>query len=523
MPRVSLTRDRSLARCVSNNGVAADETISTFDRWGEGSRDGDDRAGGVRGDGGAAAGAAGDAGGRRWGSSGWGTRGCRWRSAFAEAGLPTIGVDLRPDRLAALAAGRSYVGDIADATVAALVASGRLRATDDYAALADADAITICVPTPLSKTKAPDIAAIVGAIGALAPHLRPGQLVVLESTSYPGTTEEILQPGDRGARPGRRARMSSSPSPRSGSTRATPRFGTRNTPKLVGGVTAACRDLAVALYRTIVDEVVPVSSPIVAETAKLLENTFRAVNVALANEMALMCQQLGVDVWEVIAAAATKPFGFMPFYPGPGLGGHCIPIVPHYLAWKLKTLGYEARFIALADEVNAAMPAHVVGAGRRRAERRRQGRCAGRGCCCWGSPTSRMWPTCASRRRWRCCGCCARRGPTRPTTTRSSRTWNWRANCSRAPRWTRRRCAAADCVVIATAPPGLRLGLGRPARARHRRHPQRPRRRPDGRPRRQALRCHGDNRIVRCFRTGEYAGPGTSRPPAGPTCDCSSL
>jgi UDP-N-acetyl-D-glucosamine dehydrogenase len=280
--------------------------------------------------------------------------------AFAEAGLPTIGVDLRADRLADLHAGRSYVGDVADATLARLTAAGTLRATDDYAALADADAITICVPTPLSKTKAPDIAAIVGAIGALAPHLRPGQLVVLESTSYPGTTEEILRPAieARGLVVGEDVFLAFAPE------RVDPgnaRFGTRNTPKLVGGVTDACRDLAVALYRTIVDEVVPVASPLVAETAKLLENTFRAVNVALANEMAIMCQRLGVDVWDVIAAAATKPFGFMPFYPGPGLGGHCIPIVPHYLAWKLKTLGYEARFIALADEVNAAMPAHVVG------------------------------------------------------------------------------------------------------------------------------------------------------------------
>ena len=279
--------------------------------------------------------------------------------AFAEAGLPTIGVDLRPDRIADLVAGRSYVGDIADPTIARLVASGQLRATDDYAALADADAITICVPTPLSKTKTPDIAAIVGAIESLAPRLRPGQLVVLESTSYPGTTEEILRPAieARGLVVGEDVFLAFAPE------RVDPgnaRFGTRNTPKLVGGVTAACRDLAVALYRQIVDDVVPVSSPIVAETAKLLENTFRAVNVALVNEMAIMCQRLGVDVWEVIAAAATKPFGFMPFYPGPGLGGHCIPIVPHYLAWKLKTLGYEARFIALADEVNAAMPTHVV-------------------------------------------------------------------------------------------------------------------------------------------------------------------
>jgi UDP-N-acetyl-D-glucosamine dehydrogenase len=280
--------------------------------------------------------------------------------AFAQAGCPVIGVDLRPDRVAALHAGRSYVGDIADATIGALVEAGQLRATPDYAALAGADAITICVPTPLSKTKAPDIAAIVGAIESLAPHLRPGQLVVLESTSYPGTTEEILRPAiaARGLTIGEDVFLAFAPE------RVDPgnaRFGTKNTPKLVGGITPACRDLAAALYRLIVDEVVPVSSTRVAETAKLLENTFRAVNVALVNELALMCERLGVDVWEVIDAAATKPFGFMPFRPGPGLGGHCIPIVPHYLAWKLKTLGYEARFIALADEVNAAMPTHVVG------------------------------------------------------------------------------------------------------------------------------------------------------------------
>jgi UDP-N-acetyl-D-glucosamine dehydrogenase len=280
--------------------------------------------------------------------------------AFAEAGLPVIGVDLRADRIEALHAGHSYIDDIADATVARLVGDELLRATDDYAALAAADAITICVPTPLSKTKAPDIGAIVGAIEALAPHLRPGQLVVLESTSYPGTTEELLQPviAARGLAIGEEVFLAFAPE------RVDPgnaRFGTRNTPKLVGGITPTCRDLAAALYARIVDEVVPVSSTRVAETAKLLENTFRAVNVALVNEMALMCERLGVDVWEVIAAASTKPFGFMPFYPGPGLGGHCIPIVPHYLAWKLKTLGYEARFIALADEVNVAMPAHIAG------------------------------------------------------------------------------------------------------------------------------------------------------------------
>jgi UDP-N-acetyl-D-glucosamine dehydrogenase len=279
--------------------------------------------------------------------------------AFAEAGFPVIGIDLSAERVAALADGRSYVGDIADERVALLVASERLRASVDYRALAEADAITICVPTPLTESRAPDISAIVNAVNTLARCLRPGQLVVLESTSYPGTTEEILRPviEEQGFTIGRDIFLAFAPE------RVNPgdaHFGTRNTPKLIGGVTAECGALAVALYETIVDEVISVSSPVVAEMAKLLENTFRAINVAVANEMALICERLGVDVWEVIDAAATKPFGFMPFQPGPGLGGPCIPIVPQYLAWKLKTMGYEARFIGLADEVNGAMPDHVV-------------------------------------------------------------------------------------------------------------------------------------------------------------------
>jgi UDP-N-acetyl-D-glucosamine dehydrogenase len=279
---------------------------------------------------------------------------------FAEAGFSVVGVDLRADRRDAIAAGRSYVGDIADATLGPLVEDGRLRATGDYADLAAADAITICVPTPLSKTKAPDPSAIIGAIGALAPYLHPGQLVVLESTSYPGTTDELLRPAieARGLVVGKDVFLAFAPE------RVNPgdsHFTVQNTPKLIGGVTPTCGELASALYAPIVGGVIPVASPIVAETAKLLENTYRAVNVALVNELALMCQRLGVDVWEVIDAAATKPFGFQAFRPGPGLGGLCIPVVPHYLAWKLKTLGYEARFIALADEVNSAMPAHVVG------------------------------------------------------------------------------------------------------------------------------------------------------------------
>jgi UDP-N-acetyl-D-glucosamine dehydrogenase len=279
--------------------------------------------------------------------------------AFAEAGFPVIGVDLRRDRVESLSAGRSYVEDVPGERLAPLVASGNLRASAEYAALADADVITICVPTPLTETKTPDTSAIAGAIGSLGPWLRPGQLIMLESTSYPGTTEEIVRPviEAHGFTIGKDIFLAFAPE------RVNPgdtHFGTRNTTKLIGGMTPACRDLATALYSTIVDDVVSVSSPVVAEMAKLLENTFRQINVAFANEMALMCEQLGVDVWEVIDAAATKPFGFMPFYPGPGLGGPCIPVVPHYLAWKLKTLGYDARFIALAEEINASMPAHVV-------------------------------------------------------------------------------------------------------------------------------------------------------------------
>jgi UDP-N-acetyl-D-glucosamine dehydrogenase len=279
--------------------------------------------------------------------------------AFAEAGFPVVGVDLRRDRVMALASGQSYIGDVPGARLGPLIKSSRLRASHEYAALADADVITICVPTPLSQTKTPDTSAITGAMTALGPWLRPGQLIMLESTSYPGTTEEIVGPvlEARGFTIGHDIFLAFAPE------RVNPgdtHFGTRNTTKLIGGMTSACRDLAIALYATIVDEVVPVSSPVVAEMAKLLENTFRQINVAFANEMALICERLGVDVWEVIDAASTKPFGFMPFYPGPGLGGPCIPVVPHYLAWKLKTIGYDARFIALAEEINGAMPAHVV-------------------------------------------------------------------------------------------------------------------------------------------------------------------
>ena len=246
--------------------------------------------------------------------------------------------------------------------------------------LAEPDAVSICVPTPLSKFKDPDVSYIVAATEAVKQTLRRGQAIILESTTYPGTTREILLPAleSTGLRSGR---TSSSPSARSGSIRATPSYGTRNTPKVVGGITADCIRVAVALYQPAIDTLVPVSTTEAAELVKLLENTFRSVNIGLVNEMAIVCDKLGVDVWEVIEAAATKPFGFMKFLPGPGLGGHCIPIDPHYLAWKMRGLNYKTRFIDLAGELNTEMPLFWVrkvaealnGAGQGRAGRGRPG------------------------------------------------------------------------------------------------------------------------------------------------------
>jgi UDP-N-acetyl-D-glucosamine dehydrogenase len=278
--------------------------------------------------------------------------------AFAEAGFRTIGYDLDAGRAAAINAGRSYIDDIPTERLVAL--DGRLSATTDDAALRDCDAITICVPTPLSKAQAPDISAIVAASESIARRLRPGQLIVLESTTYPGTTQEVVLPklAGGGLRVGHDFFLAFAPERIDPGNR---HFAARNTPKVVGGVTPACRVVAAALYAQVVERVVPVSSTGAAEMAKLLENTFRAVNIALVNEMAVMCDALGIDVWEVIDAAATKPFGFMPFYPGPGLGGHCIPVDPHYLAWKLKTLNQTSRFIELAGEINGRMPGFVVG------------------------------------------------------------------------------------------------------------------------------------------------------------------
>ena len=277
---------------------------------------------------------------------------------FAEAGLHVTGFDVSTAKVQALNRGESYIKDVPTPRLRAAVQSGRLCASDDFDGLAACDAIIICVPTPLSKTKDPDLAMVVEASRAIAERLREGQLVVLESTTYPGTTEELIRPilEERGLKVGETFFLAFSPE------RVDPgnaRFNTRNTPKIIGGVTAACTDVARRLYAKAIDTVIPVSSTRAAEMVKLLENTFRSVNIGLVNEVALMCERLQVDVWEVIEAAATKPFGFMPFFPGPGLGGHCIPVDPLYLSWKLKTLNNRARFIELAGEVNSQMPEHV--------------------------------------------------------------------------------------------------------------------------------------------------------------------
>ena len=279
--------------------------------------------------------------------------------AFARAGLSAIGFDVDGERTAAISRGESYLGDVAPADMRPAVDAGTLSATTDFGELVSLDTISICVPTPLHKTRDPDLSYVIAAVEQVAVHLRTGQLVVLESTTYPGTIDEVVRPRLEagGLRAGTDFFLAFSPE------RIDPgsaEWTTRNIPKVIGGVDTQSTEAAAALYSLVVDTVVPVSSPRVAEMVKLLENTFRAVNIGLVNELALMCRDLGVDVWEVIDAAKTKPFGFMPFYPGPGLGGHCIPIDPFYLSWKARQSGFESRFIELAGHVNGAMPRYVV-------------------------------------------------------------------------------------------------------------------------------------------------------------------
>ena len=278
---------------------------------------------------------------------------------FGAAGLKVTGFDLSEPKVASLNRGESYIQDVETARLKDLVDQGRVRATTDFTKIKECDALIICVPTPLSKTKDPDLEMVVSATKRIAENMRAGQLVVLESTTYPGTTDELILPmlSEKGLKVGVDFFLAFSPER---VDPGNPKFHTRNTPKVIGGMTPACGKAAKALYSRAIEKVIVVSSPRAAEMVKLLENTFRSVNIGLVNEVALMCRRLNVNVWEVIDAAATKPFGFMAFYPGPGLGGHCIPIDPLYLSWKLKTLNYRARFIELASEINAGMPEYVV-------------------------------------------------------------------------------------------------------------------------------------------------------------------
>jgi UDP-N-acetyl-D-glucosamine dehydrogenase len=278
---------------------------------------------------------------------------------FARSGYRTIGFDIRSDVVDGLLAGESHILDVSSERVRAFVGEGLLTATTDMARLAECSAIAICVPTPLSKTKDPDLTFVATATQAVKASLRKGQLIVLESTTYPGTTREVLLPvlEESGLQVGRDFFLCFSPE------RVDPgnkMWHTRNTPKVIGGVTPECTAQGNALYSRVFDTVVPVESVEAAELVKVYENTFRMINIALVNELAQMCDRLGVDVWGVVEAAATKPFGFMKFTPGPGLGGHCIPLDPHYLSWKMKTLSFRTRMIAVADEINAEMPAYVV-------------------------------------------------------------------------------------------------------------------------------------------------------------------
>jgi UDP-N-acetyl-D-glucosamine dehydrogenase len=278
---------------------------------------------------------------------------------FAKAGLTVVGVDLDTRKIEALSKGESYIGDVAQKDVAEMVKAGRFRATTDFSVLSDVDTINICVPTPLRKTKDPDLSYIVASVEEIAKYFKAGQLIILESTTYPGTTDEVVQPmlEAKGLKAGTDFFLAFSPER---VDPGNPQFHTGNIPKVVGGVNQASNDAAVALYGLVVKEVVTVSNTRAAELVKLLENTFRAVNIGLVNELALMCRDMQINVWEVIDAAKTKPFGFMPFYPGPGLGGHCIPIDPFYLSWKARQFGFESRFIELAGHINGGMPRYVV-------------------------------------------------------------------------------------------------------------------------------------------------------------------
>jgi UDP-N-acetyl-D-glucosamine dehydrogenase len=295
----------------------------------------------------------------RVGIVGLGYVGLPLAAEFAQAGFHVTGIDVSQHKTHSINSGKSYVGDVASSTLRPLVDSGKLRATTDFSAVLELDTINICVPTPLRKTKDPDMSYIVSSCEEIARHFHAGMLVILESTTYPGTTDELILPmlSKTGLEVGKDFFLCFSPE------RVDPgnaKYQTRNIPKVVGGVTPACTEMGRIFYAQALQTVVPVSSTQVAEMVKLLENTYRMINIGLVNEIALMCDRIGINVWEVIDAAATKPFGFMPFYPGPGLGGHCIPIDPFYLSWKTKQAGIEARFIELAGYINGQMPHFVT-------------------------------------------------------------------------------------------------------------------------------------------------------------------
>ena len=279
--------------------------------------------------------------------------------AFARRGHPVAGFDIDARRVRRLCRGESYIPDVPSSELRESIHAGRFSAAVRFDGLSACDAVIICVPTPLRKTKEPDVSFILDSAKAVAPRLKRGMLVVLESTSYPGTTRELVLPifESRGLKAGKDFHLAFSPERVDPANKA---YGVHNTPKVVGGITPACTKVSALLYGRVTQKVVPVSNTETAEMAKLLENTFRAVNIGLVNEMALICHRLGLDVWEIIEAASTKPFGFMPFYPGPGLGGHCIPVDPQYLAWKMRTMNFEPRFIDLAGVINASMPEHAV-------------------------------------------------------------------------------------------------------------------------------------------------------------------
>ena len=279
---------------------------------------------------------------------------------FARAGFRVLGFDVSARVVEALNQGRSHVQDVPSAEVAESARAGKFAATNDLSRLGEPDVVSICVPTPLSKTKDPDVSYVLAATDSVKKTLRRGQLIVLESTTYPGTTRELMLPAleATGLKVGEDFFLAFSPER---VDPGNPRWNTHNTPKVVGGITAACQRVAMAVYAPAIETLVPMTSTEAAELVKILENTFRSVNIGLVNEMAIVCDKLGVDVWEVIDAAATKPFGFMKFTPGPGVGGHCIPLDPHYLAWKMRTLNYRTRFIELAGEINAEMPEYWVG------------------------------------------------------------------------------------------------------------------------------------------------------------------